>query len=165
MKLAGMVFIVLSAGSVGVRIGLLLKRRCRYLRLMLHALGVLENEIAFGATPLPQAFLAVSNASEGEMKQIFLSMSKQMEQCCWISPKMAMEKALSGNEDPSNIVLTHLAEQLGKYDLQTQLNALQTAKTQAEQIKQELERERSIKSGTYETLSICAGLAAAILLM
>ena len=165
MKLAGMVFIVVSAGSVGIRIGLSLKHRCRYLRQMLHAIQILEYEISFGATPLPKAFWAVSQASEGQMTQLFFSMSSQMEQCCWLSPKSAMERALIGNNDPSNEILIHLAEQLGKYDLQTQQNALQTAKARAEQMLQELERERSIKSGTYETLSICAGLAAAILLI
>ena len=165
MKLAGMIFIVLSAGSVGIRIGLSLKRRCRYLRQMLHALQILESEITFGATPLQQAYAAVAKSVQGEMGQIFLTMSTQMEQCRWMTPKTAMEKALKDKDDPLNEILIHLAEQIGKYDLQTQLLALQTAKMQAEQKLQELEQECSMKSGTYETLSICAGLAAAILLI
>ena len=56
MKLVGMIFIVVSAGSVGFRIAVLLKRRCMLVRQFLRALQLLRSEISFCGTPLPQAF-------------------------------------------------------------------------------------------------------------
>ena len=42
---------------------------------------------------------------------------------------------------------------------------IEAARQEAETLLQNLERERSLKSRTYETLGICAGLAAVILLL
>lgn len=165
MKLAGMLFIVLSAGSVGIGIGIAAKRRCQNLRQLLHALQALEREISFGASPLPDALKAAANAANGDIQQIFLQVSTRLDAAPWTSPKTALELSLTQTEEPWNNILRSLFGQIGKYDLQLQLAALERAEQEAEAALQELEQERSIKSGTYETLSICAGLAAAILLI
>lgn len=45
------------------------------------------------------------------------------------------------------------------------MQGIDTAYREAELLLQTLEQERSLKSRTYETLGICAGLAAVILLL
>lgn len=166
MKVVGLIFIVLSAGSVGFRIGVILKNRCHYLMELIKMLQILENEISFGGTPLPQAFALVAQTAEGEVKKIFSHLSVQMENCRWISPKTAMEGALKGNQETvADSILLELAEKIGKYDLDTQISSIRIAQAQVQQMLNDLEQERKVKSKTYQTLSICAGLAVAILLI
>ena len=51
MRMAGIVLIVLSAGSMGFRIAHSLRKRCRLLRQLLSALQLLKQEIGCCATP------------------------------------------------------------------------------------------------------------------
>lgn len=166
MKLIGMLFIVVSAGSVGFRIAFLLKKRCSLVRQLLQALQVLRNEITFCATPLPQAFALMAVSSDGALGRLFSDVAKDMDRRRWATPQAAMEKALE--QTPEELlapILIALSKSLGKYDLDAQLMGIEAARQECETLLQNLERERSLKSRTYETLGICAGLAAVILLL
>lgn len=166
MKLAGMFFILFSAVSVGVRIAVGLKDRCRYLARFLGALQVFQNEIEFRYTPLPKAFLIMSRSAEGEAKGILEDVSLQMEQYRWITPRSAMEQALKKRpEDMVGTILLELSDKIGKYDIDAQIREIERAKEQTRQLLSIIEEERKIKSKTYKTLTLCAGLAAAILLI
>ena len=88
-----------------------------------------------------------------------------MESKRWLSPKTAMETAMVQTQNEFEDILTELAEKLGRYDLDKQLSAIRFAKMQAENRLALAEKERSLKSKTYETLGICAGLSVAILLI
>ena len=166
MKLVGMIFIVASAGSVGFRIAVLLKRRCMLVRQFLRALQLLRNEISFCGTPLPQAFALMAASCDGQLARLFSDVAKDMDRRRWVTPQAAMEKALE--ETPEELlkpILIDLTKRLGKYDLDAQMQGIDTAYREAELLLQTLEQERSLKSRTYETLGICAGLAAVILLL
>lgn len=166
MKIAGVLFIVISAGSVGFRIAAGLKNRCKSLRQLYNAMQQLYHELAFCATPLPQVFALLAASCAEEHKKIFEQVSAEMEQNRWMTPRSAMERSLKlyPNEFVGEILL-ELAGKLGKYDVQAQLLGIEDAKHQMEEMLGNLEEERRLKSKTYKTLSICAGLAAAILLI
>lgn len=166
MRLIGVVFIVFSAGSVGVRIGFSLRQRCVFLQQLIKAFKLLENEIAFGSTPLPKAFALIGHASDGVVRRIFVGVSERMEKSRWMSPRKAMELTLETVDDKStDQILLDLSEKIGRYDLNAQIDGLKCAQVQTQSLLEELERERSVKSRTYKTLSLCAGLAVAILLI
>lgn len=166
MKILGVIFVVTSSVIVGIHIGKILKQRCSYIRQMIDAFQVLENEISFGSTPLPEAFMYASEATEGKLKSILNDVSTRMTKNCWKTPKRAMEEALLAVSDGfGDDILIDLAERVGKYDVQTQLAGIHIAKQRAEQTLRTLESEYGAKSRTYRTLSVCAGMAVAILLL
>lgn len=166
MKLAGIVFIVLSAGSVGYGMAVAMKKKCIVLRQLLDSLQVLKNEIALCGTPLPQAFALMAVSAEGELERIFSDVAKDMDQHRWVTPYASFQAAMETvSEEEISPILLSLARKLGKYDIDAQLQGIEMARCQTEELLQQLERERHVKSRTYETLGICAGLAVAILLI
>jgi len=166
MKLAGLVFIMVSAISVGARVASSLKKRCMDIRQLLHALQVFKNELMFSSVPLPRAFSVLAASVDGHFSTLFSVMSQKMEANRWMTPKTAMEKSLAEiqGEVPEEILL-ELAGKIGKYDLSAQIIGIEQAMEQAAQLLKTMEEERSIKSKTYKTLSICAGVATVILLL
>jgi len=166
MKLAGIVFIVGSAGVMGVRISLSLRKRCELLRQLLQALAVLRSEIAFCGTPLPQAFALMAVQCSGTLETIFSSAAKQMDRQRWMTPLQAMELAIAESRETFLApILRELFAQLGRYDLEAQVRAVDGAQSRTKTLLSQLEQERNRKTGTYETLGICAGIAVAILLL
>jgi len=166
MKITGVIFIVVAAGSVGCQMASMLRKRCELIRRLLTALQLLKNEIVVCGTPLPQAFALLAASSEGILERVFSHAAMEMEKNRWVSPYDAIKPALESAAEPQlEAVLFPLAKQLGKYDVEAQLRGIEAAKVSAEQILQDLEQERKIKSKTYRTLGVCAGLAVAILLI
>jgi len=166
MRMIGVLFIVLSAGSVGFRIAGSLSYKCKQARQLLNLLQILKNEISLCSTPLPQAFALLSVAAEGELKTIFSEVARAMDKQRWLKPETAMQTALEKTPlEPFGSVLMELCAKLGKYDTEAQEQGIGAASMQTQALLQTLEREKSLKSKTYETLGICAGLALAILLI
>ncbi len=170
MKLVGMIFILAASGSVGIRMAAAMRRRCGLFRQFLAALHVLQNEITFCATPLPQAYALAAVSSEGVVARLFSHMAKEMDRRRWLTPQAAlaaawsMEPALT-QEEALHTVLQSMASGLGKYDRDSQSQTLEMTKKRLEALLYEAEQERHARSKTYETLGICTGLAMAILFL
>ena len=166
MKLIGILFIVFSVGSVGFGIASSLKKHCVLLRKLLSALQILKSEIAFSATPLPQAFALVAASSDGMTARVFSAAAKDMDRRRWLTPQAALDKAME-QECPDRELrdALSLGAGLGKYDRDEQVQTMERTRLRMEELLRHAEQERSIRSKTYETLGICAGLALAIILI
>lgn len=170
MRIAGVIFIVASAGIMGFRVALALRRRCELLRRLMAALQLMKNEIAFCGTPLPQTFALMAASCDGALEQLFSHIAKDMDKRRWLTPLAAMQQALPTvpelpKGDRVSLILLELAGKLGRYDLESQRQGIDMALAQLEEECRTAERERSVKGKTYETLGVCAGLAVAILLL
>ena len=170
MKLAGLIFIVLSAGSVGLRISASMKRRCRLIRQLLSAIQVMRSEIGCCCTPLPQTFALMAVAVNGAAERVFSSVARAMDKNRWLSPASAMEQALGeeaelGEDRELSEVLMALSLEIGKYDKESQMQILDRTKIRLEEILHAAESECRIRSKTYEVLGICTGISLAILLI
>lgn len=166
MKLLGMAFIVCASGSVGFRVSHSLKERCRLLLRFQELLRRMEHEIVFYGTPLPQLFALLAASETGILERLCADTAREMERCRWTTPRRAMEKALQSAPEPIlGPILLGLCEQLGKYDREAMSAGIAAAQEQTGAELRRLEQERSVKSGTYQTLGICAGLAACVLLL
>lgn len=166
MRWIGITLIIVSTGSVGFGLSRSLQRRCMLMHQLLKALDILKNEIHFCATPLPQAFALMAVSVPPPLETVFSHAARQMDKHRWMTPYAAMEQALQQTQDAYiGAVLLSLSAQLGEYDTQAQLHGIALAQEQARDLLQQLEKERSLRSRTYETLGICTGLAVAILLL
>lgn len=165
MKFIGIVLIVVSAGSVGFRMAISLKQQTREYTQLLQSLQLMRNEIAFCGTPLPQTFAVLAASCQGRTGQFYEAVAKTMDKYPWMTPVEAVQqqqKLLHGGFPVT--VFSELAVGLGKYDLDSQLQAIAAAKDRVKLVLEQLEQERRGKTKLYETLGICAGLSLAILL-
>lgn len=170
MKLAGILFVVVSAASVGLKIASSLRNRCRMLRQFLDALQVMSSEISCCGTPLPQVFALMAVSSDGTVSRLFSNVAKAMDKQRWLTPRNAMETALQseqqlGEDKDLREILLSLASGLGKYDRESQLQILERTKDCLETLLHAAEQECSVRSKTYEVLGLCAGISVAILLL
>lgn len=170
MKLIGIIFIVFSAGSVGLRISSSLRKRCRLMKQLLTSVEIMRNEIGCCGTPLPQTFALMAISADGAISRVFSAVAKEMDKHRWITPRKAMEQALAlepllGEDREISQLLLSLSSELGKYDKVSQLQTLDKTKTELELMLRSAEQECSVRSKTYEVLGICAGVSVAILLI
>ncbi len=170
MKIIGILFVVISAASVGWRLSLSIRGRCLVLGQLIHGFRHMKSELSFHSTPLPQAFQKVAAVTTGQAREFFLWIGSEMEQKCWLTPLTAMEQASSQMTelppaDPVRQVLKDLGTGLGQFDLESQLQELELALNRLTEIRIHADKERTIRCRTYQTLGVCAGLALAILLI
>lgn len=166
MKIIGVIFVILSAGSVGFQMAAALRRKSGLLRELEDALRLMRSEIDVYGTPLPQVFAAMAASTDGTLEALFSCIAKDMDANRWVTPSDAVRLALQNVEDDNiGSVLLPLSKMLGKYDIEAQLQGINSALLQTSQKITDLEQERKLKSKTYRTLGICAGLAVAILLL
>ncbi len=170
MKLAGVIFIVISTCSVGLRIASTLRKHCKMLRQLLSALQVMESEIGFCSTPLPQVFALMAIQTDGSLSRVFSSVARAMDKNRWLTPQSAMAKALQAethSEMDKQVAeeLLSLSAGLGKYDRESQIATLDKAKARIGLLLQSAEQECNVRSKTYRVLGICAGISVAILLV
>lgn len=166
MKLMGMIFLVFACGSAGFRIAASLREKCSLYAMLLRQLAMMRQEICFYATPLAQVFALLAASGSGTLERVWKETARQMNTNPWMQPRYAMEQALASEQETDLAqILLPLCTQLGKYDADAQKKAIMAAEEQTKALLTSMEQERSVKSKTYQTLGICAGLAAAVLLI
>ena len=169
MKYAGMIFVIVSAASVGLQMSSSLRNRSRLLRQLLAAMQILRNEISVCGTPLPQAFALIAVSSNGAVARLFSYLAREMEIRRWLTPVAAMEQGLMDDpiwkqETCVCGILGHCAAGLGKYDRTSQMQVLDQTANDLTALLKQTEQEQSIRGKTYRILGICAGLSMVILL-
>lgn len=170
MKTAGVVFVVISAASIGLRFAYAVRQRCHLLGQLLLSLRLLKGELSTHGTPLPEAFALLAAATNGSAAEYFSTAAKQMHQKRWMTPQASLcaaedkLKELPG-EDPVRKILRDLSAELGRFDLDSQLSGIDSAVSRLEEIRRTAEQDKTIRCRTYRALGLCAGLALAILLI
>lgn len=170
MKLIGILFVVISAASIGFRFSLAVRQRCDLLGQLLLALRLLKSELSSHGTPIPEAFGFAAAGTKGSAANYFSTAAKQMNQKRWLMPEKALElaaeelKELSA-DDPVKAVLRDFASCIGRFELESQLHGIDCAAARLEELRKLSEQEKTLRCKTYRTLGVCAGLALAILLV
>ena len=101
MKWAGVLFVVVSAGSMGFQIAASLNHRCRIMRELISVLQILRNEIEVRGTPLPQSFALMSASGKTVLSTLFGKVARDMAANRWVTPSDAMDRALTDLEEPA----------------------------------------------------------------
>lgn len=169
MKYAGMMFVLVSAASVGLRMSAFLRGRCRLIRQLLTSLQILRNEIWVCGTPLPQAFALIAVSASGAVERLWAYLAREMDKRRWVTPMNAMDQGLKHDsvwqqEEQICDILCQCAAGLGKYDRTNQLQVIDQAVNALSELLKQTEQEHNVRGKTYRTLGICAGLSMVILL-
>lgn len=169
LKLFGAMLIVLACGYAGFAVARRYQRRPKDLRYIQGALQMLETEITYGATPLPEAFDVVSKRCEKGVAVLFATARDNLLTGDGLTAQEAWDDALKVFCQHSAInagdvaILKALGAGLGISDRADQVKHLHLAREQLriEAIKAEDEATKYVK--LYHYLGFLGGLTIVII--
>lgn len=167
-KIIGFVFVIISCGGVGFSMVVAHRREVHLLRCMLSAVSYMRCELECRQTPLPELCKKVSIISKNPIGMFFSSLAEELGNQIHPDPQSCMRYALSKMKAFPNSIcecITKFTETLGMFSLQGQLRELNQTVQLIQDKLDKLTFEQDIRLRNYQTLSLCAGAAIAILLV
>jgi stage III sporulation protein AB len=166
-KWIGAVLIISACGGFGFSLCTTHRREEHMLRTLTRTLDYMVSELHYHATPLPDLCRLAAAEANGNVGQVFRNLAKSLEE--QISPEVSdcMDKAVQNLDLPPLTMQSflQLGSSLGRFDLEGQLNGLETVRSLCRGNLEKLSANRDSRLRNYQTLSLCAGAALAILLI
>ena len=170
-KLAGAALILGSTSYVGWQVGAQYAKRPQQLRDLQTALAVLQTEIEYGATPLPDALASAARAGGHAVGQLFAETARRLAVGGGISPGEALAASLrdwmarSAIREADGEVLAALVPLLGVTGRADQVLHLELARQRlaGEEQRARDERERYERLARY--LGVLSGAALVLILV
>ena len=166
LKVIGAILIVLSCGGFGYYLAWQYLKEEKSLQELMRILEYMECDLQYHLTPLPVLLLNCSNQTNGSIACVLRSLSRELERQIAPDVDYCMKAAISTvNELPylSIKVLKYLGKQLGKLDLNGQINCIAGVKRACCRYLDMLNSEKQMRLHRYKTLGLCAGAGLIIL--
>lgn len=165
-KFLGACLILAGCGGVGFTMAAVHNREVHYLKKLCAVLDYMSCELQYKLTPLPELCYQAARETSGRLQKLLLNFSQELES--QISPhvKTCMEAALSKSPPLPEVTvqcIRHFASGLGRFDLQGQVQALESTREVCRRHLDGLEENREVRLRTYQTLGLCGGAALIIL--
>ena len=168
MKWIGAIMIIFACAAVGFTISANHRREESVLRKLQNALSFMECELQYRRTALPDLCLITAEECGGNLRELFENLSLELQ--AQISPDVhrCMEAALWKSKPlPQSAaeVLLHLGGGLGRFDIDGQQKALESAQAICDRALKKLSEKKEVHLRSYQTLGLCAGAALVIILI
>lgn len=165
-KLFGAVLIISGCGLVGWNMAATQRKEENTLYQLIRALDFMQCELQFRLTPLPDLCLQASREQKGNISAFLKVLSDELES--QISPDVAScvraAMAKSGQiSERAGKALTLLGSSLGRFDAEGQIRGLEQVRQFCREEIRKLNENKEDRLRSYQTLSLCAGAALAIL--
>lgn len=166
IRIFGAALLVAGCGGFGFSLAAGRKKEAAMLRKIISALQEMEWELKYRMTELPELCRMAGTATGGVIKQCFWTLADRLENREVTNISGTMNAILNNHTMPRSIRrnMKLLGETLGRYDLEGQLQGLETVRRQCRKDLNNLEEHAIQHLRDYQTLAICAGAALAILL-
>lgn len=167
-ELLGAVLIIGGCGGFGICLGAEARREARELEGLLRALELMENQLQYRLTPLPELCRMAGKEARGNVGRVFVCLARELDRQA--SPEaagcmgLALEKC-PGLSPELRRAMGCLGRDLGRFDLPGQLRGLERARERCGKLLEEIRQSRVARLRDYRTLGLCAGAALAILLL
>lgn len=170
VRLLGAVLVVVSCGIWGLSVAWSYRLRPRELRAFISGLKLLETEIAYACTPLPQALEKIGGQLEGAVKMLFLQLARRLRDEPGLPATYAWEQGLNGLKEKSALlpqdleILRALGQGLGLSGREDQVKNLELAR---EHLKRQLalaEEAAERQGRMWRTLGFLLGITLALLM-
>lgn len=167
-KWIGALLIILSCGGFGIRLASAHRREESALRQLIGALDLMECQLQYRLTPLPELCRQVGQENRGCVQRVLLSLATELD--AQIAPEVSscMTAAIGAVGDIPSVTkgaLIMLGQSLGRFDLQGQLKGLEAVRSECRRYLSNMTNNRDQRLRSYQTLGFCAGVALAILLV
>lgn len=168
IRILGVILVVSGCGGIGFRMASQHKRLVRILRQLASVLDYMECELQYRLTPLPELCRQGAGQCRGSLRQVLLTLTKELEDQLRPNVAHCMQAALRQQKNLPEIpaqLLSQLGNSMGRFDVQGQLRAMEAVRLDTRRVLQELSADQATRVRSYQTLGLCAGAALAILLV
>lgn len=169
MVIFASILLILGCGSLGLYLAARIKKRPVELRECLTALTLLDTEIFWGGTPLPEAFALLKQRTEGAWRGFFAELERKVQE--GESANTAWQQTIQKEEknfclkDEDWQVIQNLSKGLGRSDRQEQHKQIELVKQQVRDLQEQalLWSDKQAKMWSY--LGFLCGIAGVIFLI
>lgn len=168
VKWIGAALVMTACGSIGFLLASMYRRQEGELGQLIQILEYMSCELTYRLTPLPELCLKAGGQAHGQIKDVFLTLSKIMEERVAPDGDQCMEEALEKYPQllwKTRQALSSLGLSLGHFDLEGQLKGLDTAVSFCKHEQEAMRVNKTERLRTYQTMGLCAGAALVILLI
>ena len=165
-KLIGVVMIICGCGGMGWSIAAAFRREEAALRQMIGALDYMECELQYHLTPLPDLCRQAGRETKGISAEVLTVLAAELESQIQPDVGSCMEGVLLRfGEIPGKVrnAFELMGTSLGRFDMEGQIRGLEMVRSFCRRELEEMGRNRESRLRSYQTLSLCAGAALAIL--
>lgn len=170
IRLIGAGLVVLASGSVGFGCARAVSVQCAQLEGLLWALDTMQSEISCRLTPLGEVFEKLSMCRQRDVAAFFRAAGQALLKPPGCTLPVSFQRGFStapelrpGQESVQ--ALYDLAMQLGRFELEAQLAAIEAARRRLTDALLRLSGQKRERCRSYGTLGLCAGLALAVILL
>ncbi len=162
----GAILVIASCAGAGFSMAASYCREEQSLRQLLGSLDLMECELQYRMTPLPDLCRQAGQAGKGAVSRVLTLLAQELDG--QISPDVhsCMYAALAAQKNLPQYTLEALkmlGQSLGRFDLEGQLNSLESVRGYCRRQLEELSDNKENRIRSYQTLGLCAGAALAIL--
>lgn len=169
MLILGCVVLIAGCGSMGLWYASRIRRRPAELRECLMSLALLDTEIVWGATPLPEAFCIVKERTDQPWQEFFAELQERLQR--GEPASSAWKDTISSQNNHFCLkqqdwqVIRDVAKGLGRSDSQEQHKQLELVQHQLASIKDQavIWSEKQAKMWSY--LGFLCGIAGVLILI
>lgn len=167
MRFIGAALLLCGCGCFGLSLAAAQKREQYMLQRLIGALQEMEWELKFRMTELPELCRIAGCAAGGILKQVFLELAGKLDAGEVTDISGSLNAILNGRELPRRVRknMRQLGRSLGRFDLEGQLQGLQTVRMQCRKDLQAMEENSAERLRSYRTLALCAGAALVVLFL
>lgn len=165
IRVFGAAAVIAGCGGFGFSLAASSRKECDMLRTLIRAIQEMQWELKYRMTELPELCRLAGESGSGVIQDVFREMAGKLERREVIDISAAFLSELNCRDLPRKVRrnMKQLAQCLGRYDLEGQLQGLEGVRQQCRTDLSELESERKEQIRSYQTLAVCAGASLAIL--
>ena len=162
----GALFVVVSCGWFGFSSASLDRNEVSLLRHLNSAAEIMECELSYRLTPLPELCRKAGNTAGRTIRRILNNLAIELEKQSIPDVESGMLITLAKEELlPRSVykILRSMGSSLGRYDLPGQIKGLEAIRESCQSELKNLDLNREERTRGYQTIGLCAGTALAIL--
>lgn len=166
-KWIGAVLIIAGCGGFGFSLAAGHRREESALRCIMRILDYMTSELHFHGTALPELCRSAAQLYSNSVGRVFLRLAGELDTCNSSDVSLCLTSSLEGSQlsPRTRDVLQQFGTTLGRFDLEGQMKGLEESRAMCRRQLDELTENRDVRLRNYQTLSLCAGAALAILLI
>lgn len=167
-KWIGAICIIVGCGGCGLSAANAGRRETRMLRELLRAIQLMECELQYNLTPLPDLCRQAGMNSSGTVREVFANLARELDWQTEPDARSCMAQALEKSHTMTRRLrqlFLQLGDSLGRFDFSGQMKELQHLHAACEAELHNTTYHQESRLRTYQTLGFCAGIALAILFL
>jgi len=168
LRYIGAIIVFASCGAFGFLKAANCRREERVMTELTRLLDLMQCELEYRLTPLPQICADLAKEATGCLQKVFIALTQELEGQIAPNAAACMQAALSAVRDLPPVVqnaLMSLGNSFGKFDLAGQMNEISAVKQHCTAHLQQLRDHQDVRLRSYQTLGLCVGAGLAILFL